>query len=158
METKTIPEPPRLDYPVSPGAHQAMMDLEKYVRSTDLGHTLLGLIKTRASQINGCAFCIDMHTQEARSHGESEERLYALSAWRESPLFTDHERAALAWTEAITNIRDGRASKEVYEQVRAHFTEEELSDLTVAIVTINGWNRITLGFRLTPGSFNAEAA
>lgn len=156
METQASPQP-RLDYPASAGAHQAMMELEKYVMSTDVEHALLDLVKTRASQVNGCAFCIDMHAKEARARGEREERLFALSAWWESPLFTERERAALAWTEALTTVQDGHAPDDVYEQVRGHFSEEDLSDLTLAIVAINGWNRIALGFRLVPGSFQDAA-
>lgn len=153
-------EEPRIDFPNEGlGAAGAMMKLEQYVGSTGLSPTLLGLIKTRASQLNGCAFCIDMHTREARAHGESEERLYMLNAWRESPLYTDRERAALAWTEAITNIQDGHASDAVYNVVRPYFAGDALANLTLAIIAINGWNRASIGFRLVPGSLaRIEAA
>src|SRR5262249_9166403 len=120
--------------------------------------SLLELVKVRASQINGCAYCIDMHTKDARANGESEQRLYALSAWRETPFFTDRERAALAWTESVTLIGDGHAPDEGYEEVRGHFTEKELVPLTMAIVTINGWNRLAIGFRAVPGSYQPKEA
>src|SRR5438067_13587065 len=118
---------PRIDYQtVAPGALKAMAGLESFVRHSGLDNRLLDLIRTRASQINGCAFCIDMHTKEARAKGESEQRLYLLNAWREAPFYTDRERAALAWTEAVTLITDGHVPDEVYEQVRAQFSEQEL--------------------------------
>jgi AhpD family alkylhydroperoxidase len=113
------------------------------------------LIKTRASQINGCAYCIDMHTKEARAKGESEQRLYLLNAWREAPFYTDRERAALAWTEAVTLVADGHVPDEVYEQARVQFSEQELVNLTMAIVAINGWNRLAISFRSVPGSYQA---
>jgi AhpD family alkylhydroperoxidase len=119
---------------------------------------LLGLVKTRASQINGCAFCIDMHTKDARAAGETEQRLYALNAWRETPFYTDRERAALAWTEAVTLINEGHAPDDVYEEVRQRFTEEELVNLTLAIVSINGWNRLAIAFRALPGSYQVKGA
>ena len=148
---------PRLDYSqAAPGAARALMQLEQYVRSTDLEPALLALVKTRASQLNGCAFCIDMHTKEARRRGEAEERLFALSAWRETPFFSRRERAALAWTETITRIGDTQAPDEVYEAARRHFSEEELVNLTLAIATVNAWNRMAVGFRLVPGSFAEE--
>jgi AhpD family alkylhydroperoxidase len=144
---------------VSPAAYKAMLNLEMYIRqSSGLEHSLIGLIKTRASQINGCAFCIDMHTKDARAAGETEQRLYALNAWRETPFYTDRERAALAWTEAITLIADGHAPDDVYEEVRQRFTEEELVNLTLAIVTINGWNRLSIAFRALPGSYQVQGA
>ncbi len=146
---------PRLDaQKVAPGAYRAMAALETYIRdSSRLEPSLLELVKMRASQINGCAYCIDMHSKDARAKGETEQRLYALSAWRETPFFSDRERAALSWTEAITLIGSGHASDEVYEEVRKRFTEEELVNLTMAIVTINGWNRFSIGFRAVPGSY-----
>ena len=150
---------PRLDYAkASPGALRAMLALSKYTENCGLERSLLELIKTRASQINGCAFCIDMHTQDARANGETEQRLYALNAWRETPFFTERERAALAWTEAITRISEGHAPDYVFEQARAHFTEEELVNLTLAIIAINGWNRLAIGFRSVPGTYKPAHA
>jgi AhpD family alkylhydroperoxidase len=139
---------------VAPAAYPAMSALETYVRkSSRLESSLLELVRLRASQINGCAFCIDMHTKDARANGESEQRLYALTAWPETPFFTDRERAALAWTEAMTLISQGRAPDPIYEEVRRRFTEEELVHLTLAIVAINGWNRLAIGFRAVPGEY-----
>jgi AhpD family alkylhydroperoxidase len=136
---------------------QAMLGVENYVRKSALDHSLVHLVKVRASQINGCAYCIDMHTKDARADGENEQRLYALNAWRETPFFTDRERAALAWTEAVTLISDGQAPDDVYEAVRQRFTEEELVDLTMAIVAINGWNRLAIAFRAVPGEYQPAA-
>lgn len=137
----------------APGAFGAMMKVHRYVERCGLERTLLELVKTRASQINGCAYCLDMHTQDARSLGESEQRLYALSAWRETPFYTDRERAGLAWTEAITLIREKPPDDSLFEQVRTQFTETELVNLTLAIVTINGWNRFAIAFRAVPGQY-----
>jgi AhpD family alkylhydroperoxidase len=143
----------------APAAFQAMSALEAYVRRTWHGDPiLLGLLKTRASQINGCAFCIDMHTKDARAHGETEQRLYALDAWRETPFFTDRERAALAWTEAITLISHSHAPDDVYAHVREHFTDEQLANLTLAIAVANCWNRLAIGFRAVPGEYQPNAA
>jgi AhpD family alkylhydroperoxidase len=114
---------------------------------------LLELVKTRASQINGCAFCIDMHTKDARANGETEQRLYALNAWRETPFYTDREQAALAWTEAVTLINVGHVPEDVFEQARAQFTDEELVNLTTAVVAINGWNRLSIAFRVPAGAY-----
>ena len=139
---------------VAPGAVRAMLALETYVtNSSRLERSLLELVRMRASQINGCAYCIDMHSKDARAAGENEQRLYALSAWEATPFFTDRERAALARTEALTLITSGHASDEVYEQVRKCFTKVELADLTLAIVAINGRNRLSLAFRKVPGSY-----
>ena len=147
---------PRLDYQqVSPEPIKAMQRLEHAVRSSGLEPGLLDLIKVRASQMNGCAFCIDMHTKEARRRGESEQRLYSLNAWAEAPFFTDRERAALSWTEALTNIQQGHASDEAFRTASVHFGESELVNLTVAITTINAWNRIALAFRIVPGTYQA---
>jgi len=147
---------PRIEYgKAAPGASRAMYALETYVKSTGLEPSLLDLLRTRASQINGCAYCIDMHTQEARAKGESEQRLYLLNAWYETPFYTDRERAALAWTEAVTLIADGHVPDEVYEQARAQFSEQELVNLTMAVVAINGWNRLAISFRSVPGSYQA---
>jgi AhpD family alkylhydroperoxidase len=150
---------PRLDYQqASPKGVQAMFQLERSVRESGLEPKLLELIKTRASQMNGCAYCIDMHTKDARVHGETEQRLFALSAWREAPFFTEKERAALKWTEAITDIQRGHAADDVFEEVRKHFADAELMSLTLAITTINAWNRIAIAFRLVPGSYQPGAA
>ncbi len=144
----------RMDYAkAAPDGYHAMSALEGYVRRSGLEPALLELVKTRASQINGCAYCLDMHTKDARAHGETEQRLYALSAWRETPFFTERERAALDWTEAVTSVADGHVPDEVFERVRKHFTEKELADLTFAIVAINGWNRLAIAFRAVPGSY-----
>ena len=146
---------PRLDISkIAPAAYQAMAGLEGFVRrSLHNDAALLELIKMRASQLNGCAYCIDMHSKDARAKGESEQRLYALNAWRETPFFTERERAALAWTEAITLIGQDHAPDQVYEEVRPHFSDEELVSLTMAIVAINGWNRLAIGFRAVPGEY-----
>jgi len=145
---------PRMDYmKTAPDGYKAMSALENYVRQSGLEHSLLELVKTRASQINGCAFCLDMHTKDARAAGETEQRLYTLSAWEETPFFTDRERAALAWTEAVTRVADTQVPDDVFERVRQQFTEKELADLTLAIVTINGWNRLAIAFRKVPGSY-----
>ncbi len=144
----------RLNYlTVSPDGFQAQLGLEQYIRNCGLEHSLLELVKTRASQINGCAYCLDMHTKDARAEGESEQRLYALSAWEETPFFTERERAALAWTEAVTLVAESRVPDAVYEQARGQFTEKELADLTFAIVAINGWNRLAIAFRAEVGSY-----
>ncbi len=139
---------------VSPAAYHAMLGLESFVsKSSKLEGSLLELIKVRASQINGCAFSIDMHSKNARMNGETEQRLYALSAWRETTFFTNRERTALAWTEALTLITEGRAPDEVYAEVRKEFGEEELVNLSLAIITINGWNRFAIGFRMLTGEY-----
>ena len=139
---------PRINpYQAAPEAMKAMGALESYVQTCGLEASLIDLVKTRASQINGCAFCIHMHTREARARSETEERLYLLDAWRESPLYSERERAALAWTEALTLISQTHAPDGVYEEVRRQFAEDELVKLTVLIGTINAWNRIAIGFR-----------
>jgi AhpD family alkylhydroperoxidase len=135
---------------ISPDASQAMLGLEAYVNQSGLDASLLDLVKTRASQINGCAFCLNMHTRDARARGETEQRLYTLSAWRETPFFTERERAALAWTEALTLVSETQVPDDVYEAARAQFSEAELVDLSMAIVAINGWNRLAIAFRKTP--------
>lgn len=151
-EPRAIPQ--RLDYGVaSPGALKAMVGLEAHVRRSGLEHSLIELVKTRASQLNGCAFCIDMHTKDARAAGETEQRLYGLSAWREAPFYTDRERAALEWTEAVTFVTDGHVPDDVYESVREHFGEQQLVDLTLAIIAINGWNRLAIAFRTEAGTY-----
>jgi AhpD family alkylhydroperoxidase len=145
---------PRVDYlTAGRGAFEATLGLEKYLHGTGLEEPLLHLIKLRASQINGCAYCIDMHWKDLRSIGEKEQRLYGLDAWEESPYYTDRERAALAWTEAITNIREGHAPDHVYQEVAKQFTAKELADLTLAIATINVWNRLNIAARTVPGTY-----
>jgi AhpD family alkylhydroperoxidase len=144
----------RLEYKkIAPAAYGAMRELEIYVEQSGLEPSLLELVKTRASQINGCAYCIDMHTKDARAGGESEQRLYALNAWKETSFFTERERAALAWTEAVTEVTRGHVPDEMYVLARQQFTEKELVDLTMAIVAINGWNRLSISFRTVPGSY-----
>jgi AhpD family alkylhydroperoxidase len=137
-------------YQAAPDALKALMALENQVRSSGLEQSLIELVKTRASQINGCAYCIVMHTEDARKHGETEQRLYLLSAWREAPVYTERERAALAWTEAVTLISQTHAPDDVYEEVRAHFSETETVNLTMLIATINAWNRLAISFRSVP--------
>ncbi len=145
---------PRFDAAkAAPGAYKAMIGLETYLHQSGLEIPLLHLIKLRASQLNGCAFCIDMHWKDLRSIGETEQRLYSLDAWREGPFYSDRERAALAWTEAVTLITDGHVPDSVYEEVQPHFTEKELTDLTVAVATINAWNRIAISSRTEPGTY-----
>jgi AhpD family alkylhydroperoxidase len=148
----------RLNYAKAfPEGIHALLNLERVIATSGLELPLLELVKTRASQLNGCAYCIDMHTKDARLGGETEQRLYALSAWRETPFFTPRERAALAWTEALTNIQQGHASDEVYEEVRPAFNEEELVSLTLAIAQINLWNRLAIAFRAEPGTYQPAA-
>jgi AhpD family alkylhydroperoxidase len=142
---------PRLDYySASPKAMKAMITLEAQTSQLSIETPLLDLIKMRASQLNGCAFCLDMHAVEARQQGETERRLYALAVWRDSDFFTPRERAALAWTEAVTLLADSRVPDEVYAQVKAQFNEGEQVDLTMAIATINCWNRLAVSFRQSP--------
>jgi len=145
---------PRIDYrKTAPDGISALAGLESYVRQSGLEPALLELVKLRASQINGCAYCIDMHTKDARAEGESEQRLYAVVVWHETPFFTERERAALAWTEAVTEVSRGHVPDEVYEGAHQHFSEKELVDLTLAIVAINGWNRLAISFRSVPGTY-----
>lgn len=144
----------RVDFmKASPDAVKALYGLEKYLRTSGLEEGLLHLIKMRASQINRCAYCMDMHSKDARAAGETEQRLYVLPGWREAPFYTDRERAALAWTESLTLISETNAPDDVFEQVREQFDEKELMDLTLAIVAINGWNRIAIGFRAPVGNY-----
>jgi len=147
----------RLNYAKAfPEGIHTLVILGKAIAASGLEPILLELVKVRASQMNGCAYCIDMHTKDARALGETEQRLYALSAWRETPFFTPRERAALAWTEAITDIQQGHASDEAYEEVRPAFDEGELARLTLAIAYINVWNRIAIGFRAEPGTYQPK--
>lgn len=144
----------RLNYSeVAPKALKAMLELENYVHGSGLERPLYELVKTRASQINGCAYCLDMHTKDARKGGETEQRLYALNAWRETPFYSERERAALAWTEALTLISEDEVSDTLYEATRKQFNETEIVALTMAIIAINGWNRLAIGFRTVPGSY-----
>jgi AhpD family alkylhydroperoxidase len=139
---------------VSPAAYQAMMAMEMFVRKqSKLEPALIELVKMRASQINGCAYCIDMHSKDARADGETEQRLYALSAWEETPFFTNRERSALAWTEAVTLITEGHVPDAVYQEAKKSFSEEELVNLTLAVITINAWNRLAISFRSVPGEY-----
>ena len=146
----------RMDYSkVAPGAYEAMLGLEKYLRQCGLEESLLHLVKLRASQVNGCAYCIDMHWKDLRAIGEKEQRLYGLDAWEESTYYTERERAALAWTEAVTLLREGHVADAVYEKARGQFNEEELANLTVAVATINAWNRLAISARTVPGSYQS---
>jgi AhpD family alkylhydroperoxidase len=151
---------PRLDASKAvPAAYGAMRDLEMYVRkSSNLEPSLLELVKMRTSQINGCAFCIDMHSIDARAQGESEQRLYALNAWRETPFFSGRERAALAWTEAVTLVNQSHVPDDIFAEAREYFSEEELVNLTMAIIAINGWNRWSVAFRAVPGHYKTQSA
>jgi AhpD family alkylhydroperoxidase len=134
----------------APDAYKAMLGLQGYVNTSDIEAPLLELVKIRASQINGCASCLAMHVRDARKAGESDERMHLLNAWDESPIYTERERAALAWTEAVTLVTDGHVPDEIYETARAQFSEKELVDLTMAIIAINGWNRLAISFRRPP--------
>jgi AhpD family alkylhydroperoxidase len=148
----------RLDYSkAAPGSVQAMYQLQKFSEESGLERPLLELVKTRVSQINGCAFCIDWHTKDARAAGENEQRLYGLSAWREAPYYSERERAALAWAEVVTLISQTHASDEEFEAARAQFSEEELVKLTMAILAINGWNRLAIAFRPEVGKYQPRA-
>ncbi len=149
--------PRRIDFQgVAPGAMEAMRGLERYVRTCGLEPALLELVKLRASYLNGCAYCVDMHSKDARAAGESEQRIYAVPVWRETPFFTERERAALAWTEAVTELGRAGVPDALFEDVRGHFTDEELVNLTMAVVTINGWNRLAVSFRSEPGSYQPQ--
>jgi len=149
----------RLDYlTATPNVVRAMLGLHKPLSQSGLEKGLLDLVYFRVSQINGCAYCLDMHSKDLRAHGETEQRLYMLDAWRETPFFTEKERAALSWTESLTNIQAGHAPDEVYDELSRNFSEEERVNLTLAITTINAWNRIAIGFRLVPGNYQPAAA
>jgi AhpD family alkylhydroperoxidase len=148
---------PRINFhQISPRAVQAMLGLQKYVDSSALEHSLIELVKMRTSQINGCAYCLDMHSKDARAAGETEQRLYLLDAWREAPFYSDRERAALEWTEAVTRVSDDHVPDDVFESVREHFSDDELVDLTMAAVAINSWNRLCISFRVETGGYKAE--
>ncbi|HJP97112.1 MAG TPA: carboxymuconolactone decarboxylase family protein [Rhodanobacteraceae bacterium] len=148
----------RLNYAhASPEGFKAMRALQDHVDHSGLEPKLMELVKMRASQINGCAYCLDMHSKDARAMGETEQRLYLLDAWRESPFYSDRERAALAWTEALTRIYEDQVSEQLYAEVREQFEEKELVDLTFAIIAINGWNRLAIPFRSEPGHYQPRA-
>jgi AhpD family alkylhydroperoxidase len=149
----------RIEYnKVAPGAYRAMFSLEKYIHGCGLEAPLLELVKMRASQINGCAFCLDMHSKDARAAGETEQRLYLLNAWREAPFYTERERAALAWTEALTLISENHVPDEVYNEARQYFSEQELVNLSLAVIAINGWNRLAISFRSEVGAYQPVMA
>ena len=143
---------------LSPGGYKAMVGLEQYLHSCGLEESLVELMKLRASQINGCAYCIDMHWKDLRALGEKEQRMYGLDAWEESPYYTERERAALKWTEAVTLVREGHVRDVVYEEVRKQFSEKEVSDLTVIVATINAWNRLAIAGRSVPGLYQPAKA
>jgi AhpD family alkylhydroperoxidase len=148
----------RFDYGVvAPDIYSAMDALDRYLAGCGLERSLLLLVQFRASQINGCAYCLDMHWKDLRAAGEQEQRLYSLDAWRECPYYTDRERAALAWTEAVTSLTDGHVPDVVYDEGRARFSERELADLTLAIAAINAWNRLSIAARLRPGTYEPTA-
>lgn len=150
---------PRLDLSkTAPEVYKAMLGLEKTINNSGLEDILLELVKLRVSQINGCAYCIDMHTKDLRAKGEPEQRLYLLNAWRESPFYTDRERMALEWAETVTKVTEKHVPDEIYEQVRQQFSEEELVNLTLAVVAINGWNRLSIAFKVVPGSYQSPYA
>jgi len=150
---------PRFDImKADPAAYSAMTAMEHYLHQVSLEQPLIHLVKLYASEINHCAYCIDMHWKDLRALGETEQRLYGLPAWRESPYYTDRERAAFIWTEAVTVITDGFVSDEAYESVHPHFSDKELGELTMAIVTINSWNRLAISARTTPGAYQPKQA
>jgi len=150
---------PRISFPkVTPEGFAAMLALSNYLHKSGLDESLINLICLRASQINGCAFCLDMHWKDLRAAGESEQRLYGLDAWEESPYYSERERAALAWTEAVTNVRNGHVPDEVYERVRKAFTPKELAELTLAVTVINSWNRINIALRTPAGTYQPAKA
>lgn len=140
---------------VNPGIVHAMLGLERQVRQAGFDGKLLDLVRMRASQLNGCAYCLDMHSKDARAAGETEQRLYGLEAWRETPYYSARERAALEWTEALTFVAESRVPDEVYQRVREQFSEDELAHLSLAVVAINGWNRLNIAARTVPGSYVA---
>ena len=150
----SAPMRPRLDYSnAAPGVYDAMDALDRYLAASSLDRRLLYLVQLRASQLNGCAYCIDMHWKDLRVLDETEQRLCSLDAWRECPYYTERERAALAWTEAVTFVAAGHVPDAVYNDVRPHFNATELADLTLAVATINAWNRLSIAARLTPGTY-----
>jgi AhpD family alkylhydroperoxidase len=148
----------RIEYASAyPDALKAMYGLVTYLNHSGLEKKLIHLIDLRVSQINGCAYCLDMHWKDLKVDGESDQRLYSLDAWRETPFYTDRERAALAWAEAVTLVSQTHVPDDVFEEARKHFSEKELVDLTMAIVTINSWNRLSISFRVVPGTYQPKA-
>jgi AhpD family alkylhydroperoxidase len=143
---------------ISPDGYKALVGVENYVRQSGLEQRLIELVKMRASQINGCAYCLDMHSRDARRAGETEQRLYLLDAWHETSLYTPREQAALAWTDAVTRIADTHAPDDVYEGLRSHFSEKEIADLTLVVGMINLWNRLAISFRNQPAAESGKAA
>jgi len=141
---------------VAPGVYHAMLGLETYLKGCGLEESLLHLLKLRASQINGCAYCLDMHWKDLVAIGEKEQRMYGLDAWRESPYYSERERAALAWTEAVTNVRDGHVPDEVYEEAKKQFSEKDLANLTLAVAAINAWNRLAIASRAPAGTYQPQ--
>ena len=149
---------PRFNYlKAAPGAYDAMLGLEQYLKTCGLESQLIHLVKLRASQINGCAYCIDMHSKDLAAGGETLQRMVSLDAWRECPYYSDRERAALAWTEAVTQIADTHAPDAVYDEARRHLSEAEIANLTVAVATINAWNRLAISARTEPGTYRTPA-
>jgi AhpD family alkylhydroperoxidase len=149
---------PRIQYTkIAPGLYEAMRGLERYLHTCGLEESLIHFVKLRASQINGCAYCIDMHWKDLRAIGENEQRLYSLDAWDECPFYTDRERAALLWTEEVTRVADGHVPDEVFDRVRPHFSDKELADLTLVVATINAWNRLSISMRTVPGTYQPAA-
>ncbi len=146
---------PRYAYAANPGPYDPMRGLERYLHECAIEEKLVHLVKLRASQINGCAYCLDMHWKDLRALGETEQRLYSLDAWEECPYYSERERAALAWTDAVTRLADGRVPDAVYERVRPHFDDRELADLTLVVATINAWNRLSIAARTTPGAYQS---
>lgn len=140
---------------VAPGIYEALDALDQYLNESGLDETILHLVRLRASQLNACAYCIDMHWKDLRALGEGEQRLYSLDAWREFPYYTDRERAALAWAEAVTFLTNGHVPEQLYDEVRSQFSAKELCDLTLAVATINAWNRLSISARLDPGGYRA---
>ena len=156
--SETMHMQPRVDYAkLAPKRYGGHVSVERYVRNSGLEPPLLELVKLRASQINGCAYCVDMHTKDARAQGETEQRLYAVAVWKEAPFFTERERAALAWTEAVTLVSRDQVPDGVYEQARREFDEQQLVDLTMAVISINGWNRLAVSFRALAGTYQPGA-
>jgi AhpD family alkylhydroperoxidase len=149
----------RIDFTkVAPDAYRAVMGLETFVRRSGLEPSLLELVKLRGSYVNGCAYCVDMHTKDARAAGESEQRLYAVPVWRETPFYSARERAALAWTEVVTEMGPHGVPDEIHDEVSAHFSDEEIVKLTMAVIAINAWNRLAVSFRAPVGSYQPQLA
>jgi AhpD family alkylhydroperoxidase len=154
LNKESIQMEPRIDYLKSArGAYHAMLGIEHYLEQSGLEESLQNLIKLRVSQINGCAYCIDMHWKDLRAAGEPEQRLYGLDAWEESPYYTDRERAALAWAESVTNIQEGHVPDAVFDRVKEFFNDKEIADLTLAVTAINSWNRLSIAARTVPGTY-----